>query len=259
MSDTLLSKARRISAIVQNCSFNGSVIQSILDEYKRNTNANIVLVDIKGKVMQESLVYDDSILSRKIVDQCPCIEAQLNEQFNNVTQIKENLSLNELYIKKHSPEELRKYKAVIIPANVLSERFGTMMIYRKGEKFSDDELILLEYINSALGLIMAHSKLEKTTEKNRKLAIIKSAIATLSYSELEAIIHIFEELKGNEGLIVASKIADKVGITRSVIVNALRKLESAGIIESRSLGMKGTYIKVLNEYLSLEINKLDNS
>ena len=39
-----------------------------------------------------------------------------------------------------------------------------------------------------------------------------------------------------------------VGITRSVIVNALRKLESAGIIESKSLGMKGTYIKVLKEY-----------
>ena len=28
--------------------------------------------------------------------------------------------------------------------------------------------------------------------------------------------------------------ADRVGITRSVIVNALRKLESAGVIESRS-------------------------
>ena len=33
-----------------------------------------------------------------------------------------------------------------------------------------------------------------------------------------------------------------------VIVNSLRKLESAGIIESKSLGMKGTYIKVLKGY-----------
>jgi transcriptional pleiotropic repressor len=41
-------------------------------------------------------------------------------------------------------------------------------------------------------------------------------------------------------------VADRVGVTRSVIVNALRKLESAGIIESRSLGMKGTFIKVLS-------------
>ena len=50
----------------------------------------------------------------------------------------------------------------------------------------------------------------------------------------KAIEHIFEELGGNEGLLIASKVADRVGITRSVIVNALRKLESAGVIESRS-------------------------
>ncbi len=63
------------------------------------------------------------------------------------------------------------------------------------------------------------------------------ALGTLSYSELEAMEHIFEELDGgDEGLLVASKVADRVGITRSVIVNALRKLESAGgVIESRSL------------------------
>ena len=46
---------------------------------------------------------------------------------------------------------------------------------------------------------------------------------------------------------MASRIADRVGITRSVIVNALRKFESAGVIESKSSGMKGTYIKVTND------------
>ena len=54
---------------------------------------------------------------------------------------------------------------------------------------------------------------------------------------------------------VASKIADRVGITRSVIVNALRKFESAGIIESRSSGMKGTYIKVVNDAAYEEIEE----
>ena len=66
----------------------------------------------------------------------------------------------------------------------------------------------------------------------------------------------FEELDGNEGILVASKIADRVGITRSVIVNALRKFESAGVIESRSSGMKGTYIKVLNDVVFDELKKL---
>ena len=77
--------------------------------------------------------------------------------------------------------------------------------------------------------------------------------------ELEAIIHIFEELDGNEGILVASKIADRVGITRSVIVNALRKFESAGVIESRSSGMKGTYIKVLNDVVFDELKAIKAS
>ena len=58
--------------------------------------------------------------------------------------------------------------------------------------------------------------------------------------------HVMAEIEGFEGVAIASKVADRVGVTRSVIVNALRKLESAGLIESRSLGMKGTYIKVLS-------------
>ena len=90
----------------------------------------------------------------------------------------------------------------------------------------------------------------------RRLLPQQVALGTLSYSELDAVQHIFEQLEGEEGLLVASKIADRVGITRSVIVNALRKFESAGVIESKSLGMKGTYIRVLNDRLIEELDKL---
>jgi transcriptional pleiotropic repressor len=96
---------------------------------------------------------------------------------------------------------------------------------------------------------------EEIEEDARKKSIVTMAIGTLSYSEKEAMEHIFNELDGMEGLLVASKIADRVGITRSVIVNALRKFESAGVIESRSLGMKGTHIKILNEKLIDELKR----
>ena len=102
-------------------------------------------------------------------------------------------------------------------------------------------------------------KTEEIEEEARSKAVVQMAISSLSYSELEAIEHIFEELDGKEGLLVASKIADRVGITRSVIVNALSKLESAGVIESRSLGMKGTYIKVLNDKFLVELEKLKSN
>ena len=103
---------------------------------------------------------------------------------------------------------------------------------------------------------MMRSVNEENAEENRKIQIVKSAVSTLSCSELEAIIHIFDELDGNEGVLVASKIADRVGITRSVIVNALRKFESAGVIESRSSGMKGTYIKVLNDVVFDQLEEI---
>ena len=99
--------------------------------------------------------------------------------------------------------------------------------------------------------------MKRMQKKQRKVQIVKSAINTLSFSELEAIVHIFDELDGKEGILVASKIADRVGITRSVIVNALRKFESAGVIESRSSGMKGTYIRVLNDVVFDELQKID--
>ena len=94
-------------------------------------------------------------------------------------------------------------------------------------------------------------------EDTRLKDAVEMALSTLSYSEMDAVTKIFAELEGDEGLLVASKIADKSGITRSVIVNALRKLESAGVIESRSLGMKGTRIKIVNEFLREGIAKIE--
>ena len=86
--------------------------------------------------------------------------------------------------------------------------------------------------------------------------MVQMAIGTLSYSEIEAVQQIFAELDGNEGLLVASK-SQTVPVSRvQVIVNALRKLESAGVIESRSLGMKGTRIKIINSKFKEELGKM---
>ncbi len=116
-------------------------------------------------------------------------------------------------------------------------------------------MILAETGATVVGMEILRARAEKIEEEARNKAVVQLAIGTLSYSELEAVEHIFEELDSDEGLLVASKIADQLGITRSVIVNALRKFESAGVIESRSLGMKGTYIKVLNPYLLEQLAK----
>lgn len=143
----------------------------------------------------------------------------------------------------------------IIPIYGTGERLGTIILSRMEKKFDDEDLILAEYSVTVVGMQILHQKARTIEEEVRNTTSVKMAIDTLSYSELKAIRAIFKALDGTEGRLTTSSIADDIGITRSVIVNALRKLESAGIIDSKSLGMKGTYIKILNNQFINELEK----
>jgi transcriptional pleiotropic repressor len=181
------------------------------------------------------------------------VDSMLNERLLGILSTKENVNLTTLGFEN---PDIRKFEAIIAPIEIAGERLGTLFVYKEAIQYDIDDIILCEYGSTVVGLEMLRAVNEESAEESRKVAVVKSAISTLSFSEMEAITHIFDELNGREGILVASKIADRVGITRSVIVNALRKFESAGVIESRSSGMKGTYIKVLNDVVFEEIEEL---
>ena len=144
----------------------------------------------------------------------------------------------------------------IIPILGGGQRWGTLVLTRYSPSFEEEDLVIGEYGATVVGMEIQRRKSLEREEEEREIAMVQMAIGTLSYSEIEAVQQIFAELDGDEGLLVASKIADRSGITRSVIVNALRKLESAGVVESRSLGMKGTRIKITNSKFKDELNKM---
>lgn len=144
-------------------------------------------------------------------------------------------------------------KALIVPIVGGKERAGTLLFVRDGQAFDEADMVLAEYGATIIGMEIMRGQVDEIELEARTLAAVQGAVASLSFSELEAVEHILQEMDSPEGLLVASKIADRAGITRSVIVNALRKLECAGILEARSLGMKGTYIKILNDKIFGEI------
>lgn len=143
----------------------------------------------------------------------------------------------------------------IYPLQLNGERIGNLLLVRRDNPFSDEELVLVEMASIISAVLMAGIGPDGSSTEGQLKANVKIALDSLSYSELEAISNVFAELGGEEGFLVASKVADRIGITRSVIVNAMRKLESAGVVESRSLGMKGTYIKVKNPYFLEQLAK----
>ncbi len=254
MSVQLLDKTRKINKLLHNNNSNVVVFTDICDVLGEILGSNCLVISRKGKVL--------GIKNRVGITPIPeltwdnvgeHIDPMLNERLLGVLSTNENVNLETLGFEFHG---IADYKAIIIPIDIAGERLGTVFMYKVNKNYEIDDIILAEYGTTVVSLEMMRSVNEENAEENRKIAIVKSAISTLSFSELEAITHIFEELNGNEGILVASKIADRVGITRSVIVNALRKFESAGVIESRSSGMKGTYIKVLNDVVFTEIEKL---
>ena len=254
MSVQLLDKTRKINKLLHNNNSHKVVFNDICKVLSEILLSNILVISKKGKVLGVSICSDVDEIEELIEDQVGgYVDKMLNERLLSVLSTKENVNLATLGF---AEENVKKYQAIITPIDIAGERLGTVFMYRKDRPYDIEDIIVSEYGTTVVGLEMMRAVHEENAEEDRKKQVVKSAFNTLSFSELEAIIHIFDELDGDEGILVASKIADRVGITRSVIVNALRKFESAGVIESRSSGMKGTYIKVLNEVIFDELEEI---
>lgn len=254
MSVQLLDKTRKINKLLHNNSSHKVVFNDICNVLGEILESNTMVLSKKGKILgikhMENIPKITELLKENVGSY---VDKMLNERMLNILSTKENVNFEMLGFEF---EDINSYNGIVTPIDIAGERLGTLFIYRQNNHYTIDDIILSEYGSTVVGLEMLRAVNEESAEEQRKLQIVRSAIGTLSGSELEAIVHIFTELDGNEGVLIASKIADRVGITRSVIVNALRKLESAGIIETKSSGMKGTYIKILNDIIFDELEEI---
>lgn len=258
MESNILTKMRKLNSILQTSGATHLSFKDLCATMMNILDSNVYVVSKRGKILGVSL-YDHEDSAVVLTDGGDYFYSteeqerlmQINETLFNITQDK----LLELF--KNDIDSYSKF-ATIVPVIGNAQRMATFIIARRDRSYLEEDLILAEYAATIIGLEIIRAKSDAHEEVVRKKAVVQMAISTLSYSEFEAVVHIFDELNGDEGLLIASKIADKAGITRSVIVNALRKFESAGVIETRSLGMKGTYIKVLNNHLLDELSKIKN-
>ena len=228
----LLDKTRKINKLLHNNNSQKVVFNDICKVLTEVMNSNVLVISKKGKILGKNEADHIEVLHQLISGNVKdYVDFSLNERLLTILSTNENVSLSTLGFES----DIDDYYAIIAPIDIAGEEYGTTVV----------------------GLEMLRSVSEEVEQERRKKGIVDSAISTLSFTEHKAVLHILEELEGNEGVLVASKIADRFGITRSVVVNALRKLESAGVVETRSSGMKGTYIKVVNDFIFDEITKLD--
>lgn len=254
---SLLERTRKINKLLQKSEKVAySEMSTLLSTVM---GANVYIISTDGKLLGYACLdnFECDLMRDKVL--LPGIFPEYYvEWLLKIIETSPNLTLKDglCAFSKGEPCLFNDKFTTIVPIHGVGQRIGTLIVAKFHTQFNDDDLILAEYGATVVGMEILRDRSGKIEVEARKKAAVQIALGTLSYSELEAMTHILSELDGNEGLLVASKIADRAGITRSVIVNALRKFESAGVIESQSLGMKGTFIKVLNDRLYEELKKL---
>ena len=258
MSKILLDKSRIINNIFLKTDGNTINYFDIAEVLSSSLESSVFLIGRRGHINGYAF-YKDNICEsiEELTNHAERFPESFNRDFLSHNETRINIRLEDGRACIFNPMSFscncsRRLYA-ITPMYGGSRRIGSIILMRETREFDEEDILLSEYGALVVANEIMHMRTERIEDEARKKASVQIAVAALSYSERDAIEHIIRELDGSEGLLVASRIADRVGITRSVIVSALRKFENAGVVESRSLGMKGTYIKVLNEFLFDEL------
>lgn len=253
MSIELLDKTRKLNRLLKNpeaSEISFSEISKVLREMLRS---DVFVLSKKGKILgishEESIAQISELLGES---RGMRIDTHLNERLLAVLSTRENVYMQTLGFSQAAAD----YHGMIVPIDIAGERLGTLFMYRPDAIYDIEDIILCEYGATVIGMEMMRAENDETASESRKQKVVQSALNTLSASELKAMKCVFRALEGSDGILVASKIAEQAGITRSIIVTGLKKLESAGVIESKSAGMKGTKVRICNEMLMEELELL---
>ena len=223
---SLLSKTRELNTLLQKHKGIAVDFKDVAQTISSVTVTNVFIVSRRGKILGSSL--NELLKSQRINEMLESkhIPSEYTELLMDVKQTESNIDIdNELTV--FPPEDKEVFsssRTTVFPILGGGERLGTLVLGRVKDDFNENDLVLGEYAATVIGMEILREKHNEVEKEARDKAAITMAINSLSYSEKK---------KKNRWLKLASKVADRVGITRSVIVNALRKLESAGVIESR--------------------------
>ena len=226
-----------VNDIIVNSISDTDALDKLAEHIMRILHASTLILDTDGNIISSAL-----------------LETKPQFESSDIKKINTNLLKSK---KTHHTEHLGQ-SCLIIPLNALSRRFGTIFAYSLTAEYGNDITKKLDNAVDAAALILRCVYASRDISEIKSEEAVKAALGSLSFSELNGAVSVFSYLAGkNEGVIIASNISKQSGITRSVIVNALKKLESAAVIEIQSLGMKGTHINVLNPYIYKQIRQYE--
>ncbi len=219
-------------------------INSVIALISNLIGCNVYLIGSQGEIIT-AVLPNGNDCTQKTPETTLSLKPDFKQRIGFIFQTSANIPVESCFLNEDLCVRANLYMTIVPVRNHKSN--AHLLLTKPDQQFTDEQLILAETASLVNSIYFYENNATINEAEQGQEANAKMVLDSLSFSELKAISNVLTDLKGTEGFLVASKIADRIGISRSVIVNAMRKLESAGVVESRSLGIKGTYIKVKNQ------------
>ncbi|MEE5990914.1 MAG: GTP-sensing transcriptional pleiotropic repressor CodY [Firmicutes bacterium ADurb.Bin354] len=273
---SLLDRTRMIGSLLHNNISSKVVFSDVCKVVSDTLDSDALVISTKGKVLGVCRCSDVTQIEELLCyDIGEHVDEALNRRFMSILSTQENAGLlalgfswktvhgfdrraegarkteadraaNPAQADRVVPE--REYRAMITPIFIGGERLGTLFIYRESRLYDIDDIILLEYAATVVGLEMMRAMKEEDDEEGRMEKNVSDVLGVTSHSELESVRAILMKLdEEGFGIVNLTKLSEESGISRTSLVNALKKMAGAGIFETRSRGVRGTEIHVVND------------
>lgn len=242
---SLLDRTRRLSSLLHTTETPKVAFSDICALMAELLDSKVCTFSKKGKLLGFGGECD-GILELNDILVGDFLPEEINHRFLSILSTNENAVPQTLGL--NNPKD-RVPRVLVTPVIMSGERLGTIVIYRMGGAYGIDDIILCEYGATVVSLEMLRSLSGEREENVRSVRSVQAALDSLSPAEKTALKALLSELGEGEALIVSSRIAEDHGLTRTVVVNAIRKMESAGVFYAHSAGVKGTRIRVVNDFI----------
>lgn len=259
--DNIVSKIHRLNTVFSRSATTFIPLDALCDELCGIIGCNIYLFNTNGHIFAYSV-------AQKFL--CPYTKCSLeNEELPQYYMdffSKNNMSITDMYEEhpkctyadvKHCLFRNRYYS--MYPIFSAFKKVAGILFIRYEEPFSESDKILCEYTCAIVSIEMLRQGQEKIQHLSMEAAKAKLAVNSLTFSEKKAARAILEAIKGDSGEVFLNSIACKTYTTPSTVSGALKKLELATLIVTRTRGVKGKYIKILNQNLRSELEEYERN
>lgn len=224
------------------------------------TNSNIYLFNSSGKIFSYSFAQSYYCTHNENALKKPQLPQHYLDMFNNSDDTRFNI-FEECPICTCEGVDVcifRNRYYSIVPVFCNFAKIAGILLIRYDSPFAADEEVLCEHTATIISLELMRRDQERIKKKSFEIAQAHLAVCFLTFSELKAISAVMNMLPEKEGVIFLNVISKETYVTQSTVSGALKKMESAGVIQTRSQGVKGKYVNIINDYLYEEIRAAIN-